>query len=201
MTWKKIDTHPNYSVSDAGEVRNDVTGRLKTLTRNKANGYLYVDLYKDNVGTKAPVHRLVAEAFAPKRDGAGTVDHADGDRTNNTAENLRWATYSEQNSRFETRGVRSEAIIAVHFAEERKRRGGGHIAWGPADEVLTFERITDAAEHFGVTLGNISLMLDKGTVGRRGRMRGYQFGYVDGGRSRRRGRVTTIESTPGGGSE
>ena len=48
MTWKKIKQNTNYSINELGEVRNDLTGRLKSSVVNKRNGYKVVDLYKDN---------------------------------------------------------------------------------------------------------------------------------------------------------
>lgn len=183
MNWKKIEGFDNYSVSDTGEVRNDATGRIKNKTLNKRNGYYYVDLWKDNKGTKRPVHRLVADAFLENKDGKLTVDHIDGVRTNNAVDNLRWATFSEQNSRFETHGVRSEPIIVFHYVEIRKKRGGGHESWDGVDEVMNFDSITEAAQHFNVSLGNISLMLKHGEIGRRGKMRGYRFEYKKGSRA------------------
>ena len=48
--------------------------------------------------------------------------------------------------------------------------------------VRGFDRIKDVAEHFGVTISNISLMLEKGTIGKRGKTRGFQFEYLNGNR-------------------
>lgn len=181
--WKKIERNDNYSINEQGQVRNDKTGYIKKPTLNKRNGYLVVDLYKNNQGEKVPIHRLVAEAFIPNSENKLTVDHIDGDRQNNSIENLRWATYGEQNSRFGTVGVRSEAIIVNHYEEKRKKRGGGHEAWLGIIEVLEFDSISEVAKYFNCTVGNISMMLDKGTIGRRGKMRGYQFSYKHGGRA------------------
>ena len=181
--WKKIERNDNYSINKQGQVRNDKTSHIKKPTLNKRNGYLVVDLYKNNNREKVPIHRLVAEAFIPNLGNKLTVDHLDGDRQNNSIENLRWATYGEQNSRFETVGVRSEAIIVKHHEEKRKKRGGGHEAWLGVIEVLEFESITEVAKHFDCTISNISLMLEKGTIGRRGITRGYQFLYKHGDRA------------------
>lgn len=181
--WKKIERNDNYSINKQGQVRNDKTSHIKKPTLNKRNGYLVVDLYKNNNREKVPIHRLVAEAFIPNLDNKLTVDHLDGDRQNNSIENLRWATYGEQNSRFETVGVRSETIIVKHHEEKRKKRGGGHEAWLGVIEVLEFESITEVAKHFDCTISNISLMLEKGTIGRRGITRGYQFLYKHGDRA------------------
>lgn len=183
---KPIPGYGSYSVSDDGIVVNATTGTVKRPTLNKSNGYLYVDLYREGKRAKRPVHRLVAEAFVPNPEGKPTVDHADGDRTNNSADNLRWATFSEQNSRFATGGVRSEAVIALHYGEKRRKRGGGHEEWLGVDRVLSFSSISEAAIHFGCSAGNISLMLKAGTIGRRGRTRGFRFEYTSGERKRHR---------------
>ena len=110
MIWKKIQQNENYSINELGEVRNDVTGKIKKPFQNKQNKYFYIDLWKDNKVKKYPIHRLIAEAFIPNSLNKPTVDHIDGNRANNSIDNLRWATYSEQNSRFNTNGVRSEKI-------------------------------------------------------------------------------------------
>lgn len=193
MIWKKIDQFSNYSINESGEVRNNRTGAIKAAYVNKSNGYLYVDLWRENKSHKLPVHRLLAKAFIPNPEDKPTVDHKDGNRQNNSLENLRWATYSEQNSRFQTSGVRSERVRVTHYIELRKKRGGGHEAWLEPDEVLYFDRITDAAKYFGLSLGSISLLLKNETIGRRGKTRGYRFEYVDGVRSCHE-RVTTIET-------
>lgn len=182
--WIKIARNTNYSINEDGEVRNDITGRIKKPFTNKRNGYLIVDLYKDNKSGKVPIHRLVAEAFVPNIENKATVDHIDGDRKNNSINNLRWATYSENNSRFETIGVRSESIIVKHYAEERKKRGGGHLAWLDVIEILEFESVSETAKYFNCTISNISQMLLLGTIGKRGRTRGYQFLYKKGNRSK-----------------
>ena len=179
MTWKKIKQNENYSINELGQVRNDLTKRIKTTYVNKQNGYLCVDLWKDNISKKYTIHRLIAEAFIPNPLNKPTVDHKDGNRTNNSLDNLRWASYSEQNSRFYEVGVRSQKIKVTHYREERKKRGGGHVKWLDVDMVLYFDRIGDAAKHFDVSIGNISLMLKNETIGRRGKMRGYKFEYLD----------------------
>ncbi|NLD31554.1 MAG: HNH endonuclease [Trichococcus flocculiformis] len=182
MTWVKVQRNHNYSINEKGEVRNDRTNHIKKPTLNKRNGYLVLDLYQGNKREKVPVHRLVAEAFIPNPENKLTVDHIDGNRDNNSIGNLRWATYGEQNSRFDSIGVRSEKVTVTQYEEKRKKRGGGHESWLGVIQVKSFDKISDVANHFDVTIGNISMMLDKGTIGKRGKMRGYKFEYAEGQR-------------------
>lgn len=61
-------------------------------------GYCYVNLKAINGKWKHElVHRLVALHFVDNPEGKTEVDHIDRDKTNNNAENLRWATRSENN--------------------------------------------------------------------------------------------------------
>ena len=182
MPWKKIKQNTNYSINELCEIRNDLTEKIKEPFTNKQNGYKYVDLWKDNKSTKYAIHRLIAESFIPNPENKPTVDHKDGNRLNNALENLRWANYSEQNSRFETLGVRSQKVKVTHYEEIRKKRGGGHEAWGRIDRTMYFDRISDVADYFNVSIGNISLMLKNGNICMRGKMRGYMFEYLDGQR-------------------
>lgn len=178
MRWVKIKQNENYSINENGEIRNDTTGNIKVPFINSKNGYKTVDLYKDGKSKKYLVHRLIAEAFIPNPDNKPTVDHKDGNRTNNSIDNLRWATYSEQNSRFKTVGVRSERIKVTRYLEKRTKNGN-HISWEGKKEILIFDRIKDAAKLFDVSVSNISFMLKKSEIGTRGKMRGLMFEYLN----------------------
>lgn len=178
MEWVKIKRNQNYSINRLGEVRNDKTGQIKKVYINKENGYKTVDLYCNNQSTKVTLHRLLAEAFIPNPDNKPCIDHKDGNRQNNSISNLRWASYSENNSRFGTIGVRSQKVKVTHYKEVRNKRSGGHLAWGDVDKVLYFDKVQDCAKYFECTNGNIKQMQMVGTIGRRGRTRGYLIEYI-----------------------
>ena len=179
MAWKILKQNKNYSINEHGEIKNNATGKIKKPTLNKNNGYYYVDFYENNKRKKYPIHRLVAENFIPNPLNKPTVDHKDGNRTNNSIKNLRWATYSEQNSRFNVNGVRSQKIKVTHYKEKRKKRGGGHEAWLDIDNIMFFDSISNVAEYFSLTIGSISLLLKECNIGRRGKTRGYKFEYFN----------------------
>lgn len=86
MNWKSIKVE-GYSVSEDGQVKNDLTGRiLKPFKNNK--GYYLISLK----GKHYLVHRLVAEAFLDKPDGCDIVEHKDDNPSNNSVSNLMWST-------------------------------------------------------------------------------------------------------------
>lgn len=64
-----------------------------TVYQNKS-GYFIIKLSGRN-GGQMPLHRLVAEVWCPKSDGKTQVNHKDGNKGNNSAENLEWITASE----------------------------------------------------------------------------------------------------------
>lgn len=86
--WKKIDEHPDYSVSNFGKIRNDKKNKL-VKPWNNGHGYLHIALN----GVKYKVHRLVAKAFIPNPDNLPIVNHKDEVKTNNISENLEWCDY------------------------------------------------------------------------------------------------------------
>lgn len=99
--WKPISSHPDYEVSDQGRVRrvvvadiwhpaHDLTGWLHST------GCVCVTIFNDGKRKAARVHRLVAQAFLPNPQNLPTVNHKDGDKTNNAVENLEWATSRRQ---------------------------------------------------------------------------------------------------------
>ena len=170
--WKQIKGF-NYSINENGEVRNDITNHIKSTFVNKSNGYRYVDLYENGKSHKRPIHRLLAEQFIDNPENKPTVDHKNGNRLDNSLKNLRWASYSEQNSRFNNFGVRSEKIKVTHESGRE----------------MIFNSISEVAKHFNCNISNISQMLKKGTYGKRGKTRYYRFEYI------KSKRVTTIENT------
>jgi len=90
--WKTITTHPNYEVSSAGEVRSTVTGKVLKTSMDKY-GYHRIMLYPER--TNGKIHRLVALYHIENPENKPQIDHIDRNRANNSVENLRWATCSE----------------------------------------------------------------------------------------------------------
>src|ERR1700721_2381549 len=78
-------------------------GRVKSLNGNNpkirkayfCKGYLYVDLYKNNVRAKFKIHRLVGMAFIKNPNNKPEINHKWGKKTDNRVSELEWVTGSE----------------------------------------------------------------------------------------------------------
>lgn len=96
--WKDIPGYEGfYKVSNWGRIiglYKRCYGKILSPAKN-SKGYKYVCLYKDGYSKCMKVYRLVALAFVPNPLNLPEIDHIDGSRDNDRAENLRWVTHKE----------------------------------------------------------------------------------------------------------
>ena len=95
VEWKPVVGYENeYKVSSDGRVF-ALKRKYFLKPTNTVNGYFKVNLSKNNKASNCRIHKLVAEAFIPYTENKPCIDHIDGNKTNNNASNLRWATQTE----------------------------------------------------------------------------------------------------------
>lgn len=89
--WREIVGFSGYSVSDAGTIQNDHTGRIMR-TYSNTRGIEIVGLMHRGVQHKRSVAVLVADAFirTARSIRFDTPINLDGDRSNNRVTNLAW---------------------------------------------------------------------------------------------------------------
>lgn len=109
--WRDIIGYEGlYQISNFGRVkslkyhRSDKERILKP--KKEKNGYLQINLYKDEKLKTMFIHRLVANAFIPNEDIFKTqINHKDENKENNNVNNLEFSTPKE-NSNYGTRNER-----------------------------------------------------------------------------------------------
>lgn len=166
--WAEIEgTNGAYLVSDTGLVKTAKTGRILKPAID-ARGYERVCLFKANRDRRFKVHRLVASAFVPNPDGKPQVNHKDGNKRNNAAVNLEWATNSENMAHAKRTGLRKEH---QKFCDSRKRPV---IAINiDTLESTRFESVLAAQKVFGCHVCDV-------LKGYRGQTKGHTFRYEGG---------------------
>lgn len=93
-TWKTAANNSDYEVCTDGRIKRKSTGTILVAT-NDSRGYPAVTMWDEKGQHTKNVHRLVAETFLPNPDNKRTVNHIDGDKSNNHISNLEWNTMSE----------------------------------------------------------------------------------------------------------
>lgn len=110
--WKDIEELKNaYQVSNFGRVRrksrkvptnvpgqrNGLRNLSERITKSQDNGHGYQQIYVkiDGIRIMVYLHRIVAIYFLPNPENKPEVNHKDGNKENNRADNLEWATRKE----------------------------------------------------------------------------------------------------------
>lgn len=92
-----------------------MNGRVKSLKRKEEKiltprehhkGYLQVHLRVEGKDKTIKIHRLAAEAFVPNLYNLPQVNHKDGNKKNNKAENLEWVSNSSNQKHAYKNGLR-----------------------------------------------------------------------------------------------
>lgn len=152
--WKDIMGYEGYyEVSNKGRIRNFVTKEFVKAYLNKRLNRYEVHLHKNGKRKCHKRYRLVAHAFCEGFDPdlRSTVNHKDGDTTNDVAENLEWASQLDQ-------GYHAATVLKKGFH-------AGYSKYGKfkkiiIDDKFEFKTITAAARFTGVSVTQFYRYLD-----------------------------------------
>lgn len=149
--WKDIEGYEGlYKISNYGRL---LTCGRKIIAKNKTkkvydkrmmkfsikNGYYYANITKlDGKQKYKYIHRLVAKAFIPNPNNLPQVNHIDGNKFNNRADNLEWCTVSHNNKEAYRIGLRETRKV---MCVETKQK---YFSIKEAEEKTGFCHIYDA---------------------------------------------------------
>lgn len=161
--WKPVEGYEGlYSISDAGRVRAERSGKLMALVPN-SDGYPTVNLYRDGKPVRFRVHRVVCRAFHGEPFADAHAAHLDGDKTNARAENLAWTTRQEN--------ADHKRLHGTHYVQpprEAMPRGENHPHAKLSDAAVSEirrrrtagEQVSDLATEFGVSQQHVYLLMN-----------------------------------------
>jgi hypothetical protein len=125
-------------MNSAGDLRNIKTKRI--LKPSLRDGYHRVRLYNEGNKKYICLHRAVACLFIPNPEGKPCVDHKYGEKLNNSVDNLRWVTRSEngmnskisKNNRSGHKNIfltiqHGKPVWHIQIMVNRKKIHGGHF--------------------------------------------------------------------------
>lgn len=162
--WKPTPTFPGYEASSLGRVRVSNPGKNRprlavdgVLTnRVSERGYYLVHLLLGGKRYGRATHRLVADAWLGPVPAGFEVNHIDGDKLNNTPENLEYTTRGENIRHAYAMGLR-----------ERKRGERGPASKLTSEQVREIRSMkgtmyyADIGRRFGVGQSTISSIMNR----------------------------------------
>ena len=143
----EIIGYNKYLIYPDGKVQNKKTKRYLKQNANNTGGYLSVNLCVDGKPKKHMIHRLVGIHYIPNPENKKCIDHKNRIRTDNRVENLRWATYSENNQNTIVRkDNKSTGIKNISYHKRKNRYRYEKIFRGVKHE-KKFKTLKEAEEY------------------------------------------------------
>lgn len=143
--WKEIPGFEGiYQVSNSGIILSVKRNKYRKIRTDKF-GYSIIGLNKGGKQYQFFVHRIVAEVFIPNPDNLAEVNHIDGNKQNNRAENLEWCSHYEnihhafdtglmprqlKPKKVERKREKGVKLTAIQVAEIRSQYIHGDLTFG-----------------------------------------------------------------------
>ena len=177
--WRPVEgTDGRYEVSNTGKVRSlnyKRTGKTEELRpAADGKGYLRTVLFYNGKNKTVKVHRLVAEAFIPNPENKPQVNHIDGNKTNNSVDNLEWSSNIDNAHHAIKNGLFVNSYKATALSNEKRKQPV--IATDCNGHEIEFESQSEACRQLNVSRRHVYEVLK----GKRHTAGGYEFRYKKG---------------------
>lgn len=151
--WKKIKNYEDYEVSNLGHIRSNKNGRTKMLKpsiwwpqeSHKTNEkYMCVTLQQNGTRECFAIHRLVATSFVDNPNNHARINHKNGIKDDNRADNLEWCSQSEN------------TIHSMYVLQKNRKYLERICQFDKKGNLIkVFDNVREAANETGAKHGNI----------------------------------------------
>lgn len=163
--YQVVNDFPWYMACSDGYVINTDNGYVLRGSKKKT-GYIEIILVDENGSPHYKLlHRVIAECFCEKPEGDNLeVNHINGNKTDNRADNLEWVTHGENLAHAYRTGLMPNNTTPKKVVAKSIESG----------EEMMFSSIYQAAQILNISKGNICLCCQ----GKRPYAGGYYWSYL-----------------------
>ena len=170
--WKEIEGFDGkIFVSNQGKIKSDLRNERILKSQVDTKGYHRVSITVKKEKRTLKIHREVAKAFLPNPNNLPQVNHIDGNKNNNSVENLEWVTNRENALHALSNGLWDNVIKGAKAENEKRKKP---VIATNGNKTLEFESVLSAERYF-----NSRHIVDV-LKGKRSHCKGWKFSYGNG---------------------
>jgi len=164
-----IKNYPNYEINKLGLIRNKKNNKILKPFINSC--YYRVNLYLSKTEKKlCQLHRILAEVFIENPENKKEVNHIDGNKLNNSLDNLEWVTRVEN------------ALHSYKYGLQKSKKGKNNDKHKKViqfdlnnKEIKVWDCVMDIERELGLSSGGIS----NSCLGKSKTSYGFKWKYIN----------------------